>query len=289
MTEAAFDHRPFRDNNKHFLEGYGMHRPEASGLIIGEELMEQRNGGEDSSVAHRDCGSSENGNLNRNNGQPQDADPAGHKASRTFRIEPEPAEPINVGAGGKLIVPREDIGEGIGPETELDLIGPQRLKIRKPGRREWIALDPASELPTRLLIHRPKVDGIEVEYYYVVPELRGAIVDELKMVRVFLCYSFTSRSHFLWPVNVTIDNSWYDSLLSLFGMPREFFGSNAIRVVPDKDKSRYRIRVKPIPTIPTWLGRATDDLLGEALGADRFINSVDHPLYRDLVEGQELD
>lgn len=204
-------------------------------------------------------------------------------------IEREPdAERIMVSGGGKLIVPREDIASDTDVGGELDLRDLQAKKIRKPGRREWIALNQASELPTRLLIHKPKADGIEVEHYYIDPHLRSPIRDELKEVRVFVYYSFVTHSHALWIVNVTIDNSWYESLQPLFGLPSKFLVENAVRVIPDKANSRYRIRHKPMPGGMAWPTKSTQELLGEALGQERFINSADHPIYRDLIDGAEL-
>ena len=203
-------------------------------------------------------------------------------------IHPEPDAGIRVGAGGALEVPREDLGAGIDDEAELDLAGMAAQKVRKPGRREWVALNPALELPTRLLLHKPNPDGIEVEHYYVTPGLRAPIRDELKVVRVFPFYSFLTKTHALWIVTVTPENSWYESLVPLFQQPPEFFSGYAVRVVSDKPSSRYRVKYKPLPGPVTWPDKATQLWLGEALGASRFITSPDHPLYADLTEGDEL-
>ncbi len=205
-----------------------------------------------------------------------------------LRVISEPTEIIKVGAGGILIVPREDIGTEIDGGVELDLVDLQRQKIRKPGRREWIALNRNSELPTRLLLHKPKADGIEIEHFYVAPGLRTPIRDELKEVRVFVYYSFTTHTHALWIVNVTADNSWYESLQRLFGSPLCFFNQNAIRIVSDKSNARYRCFHKPLPSQVVWPTRPTDMLLGEALGEEHFISSPDHSLYQDLIDGEEL-
>ncbi len=175
-----------------------------------------------------------------------------------------------------------DIGE------EMDLQELQAKKIRKPSRREWVALKRDSELPTRLLLHKPKPDAIDTEYYFVVEQLRGPIYDELKEVRVFVYFSFTSKTHALWIANVTIDNSWYESLQPLFQQPASFFTENAIRVKSVRPESRNQIRYKPLPHAPTWPQKSTEELLGEALGEEHFINSPDHPIYRDLIDGAEL-
>lgn len=203
-------------------------------------------------------------------------------------IRPDPPESIRVGAGGKLLVPRENLDDGLDEGTEIDLLSSQPKKIRRPDRREWIAVSPDSELTTRLLLHKPKADGVEVEHYYVHEDLRGPILDELKLARVFVFYSFKTRTHSLWIVNVTLENSWYESMQLLFKQPQDFFAKNAIRVSSDKANSRYRVRWKPLPCEVTWPLKETGELLGEALGADRFITSADHPVYRDLIEGKEL-
>lgn len=212
---------------------------------------------------------------------------AGSVAPTIERVPHE--EPIRVGAGGTLVVPREDIGAEIDEGSELDLAAMIAKKHRKPGRREWIALNPASELPTRMLLHKPKADGMDVDYYYVDPALRGPIRDELKDVRVFVYYSFTTRAHALWIVNVTLENTWYESVAAFLQKPADFFAKNAIKVMSDKDNSRYRVRFKPLPAHVAWPAMSTSQLLGEAIGPSRFITTPDHPLYLDLTEGTELD
>jgi hypothetical protein len=201
------------------------------------------------------------------------------------RVEPEV---IQVGAGGKLVVPREDFDAYLDEGDELDLTSGLPKKVRRLNRHEWIALHHASEHPTVLLFHKPTAEAIEDEHYYVDPALRGPIRDELKPARVFVYYSFTTRSHGLWIVKVTPNNSWYESLHELFKLPAEFFNANAIRIMSDRKAYRYRVRHKSIPHTVSWPQQGTDVLLGEALGPSRFINTADHPLYRELVEGEEL-
>src|SRR5262249_44865427 len=127
-------------------------------------------------------------------------------------LEPEAPDTVRVAAGGKLLVPREDLDADLDDGSELDLVSAQAKQVRKPDRREWIALKRDSEYPTRLLLHKPKADGIEVEHYYVDPALRHPIADELKSTRSFVYYSFKTRSFGIWIVNVTPDNPWYESL-----------------------------------------------------------------------------
>jgi hypothetical protein len=204
-------------------------------------------------------------------------------------IDRVPIEEIRVVGGGTLVVPREDLGDAIDDSTELDLAGMIPLKVRKPGRREWIALNPASKLTTRLLLHKPKGDAtIEVEHFHIARDLRPAIHEELKGVQVFVYYSFAARAHSLWVINVTPENSWYESITTLLEQPSEFFAKFVIRVISDKPNSRYRVKYKPLPGPVAWPKKSTGQLLGEAFGPSRFITRPDHPLYVDLIEGSEL-
>jgi hypothetical protein len=190
-----------------------------------------------------------------------------------------------------LIVPREDLDAGIIDGEELDLAAVQAKEIRKPDRREWFVLNRASELPTRLLLHKPTPDGYEVEHYYVAKSLRGPIIDELKEVRVFICYSCKAQNHFLWVVNVTPDNLWYETLDKLLQHPVEFFATRKFRIYSPRKPAKqdgYRVKVLPLTETVVWPGKSTDVLLGEALGPGRLITSVDHPLYRDLIAGEDL-
>ncbi len=201
-------------------------------------------------------------------------------------IEREPSDRIVVGGGGKLLVPREDIAAEFDVGQELDLKDLRAKKIRKPARLEWIALNRNSELPTRLLIHKPDPDSLNVKHFYVAPNLRSPIRGELKDVRVFLYYSFNTDSHAIWVINVNIENSWYESLQTLLNQPPEFFSENAIRVF--SEKPHYRVKHKPIPGRVEWPTKSTEELFGEALGPERFITTPDHPIYAALIEGGEL-
>jgi hypothetical protein len=206
------------------------------------------------------------------------------------RIEPEEDEKIDVGAIGKLTVPREDVLADLDDGTEVELVNEPAAVLRKPDPEEWFALNLPSELPIKLLVRKLSNGRFpKDEYYYVVKELRAHIPRGLKHVRVFQCYSLTTRSEFLWPVKVTPNNSWYDSIAPLFGQPTDFFEANKIKVYADEVNPRYRVRVNPLVLQVSWSSTPIEDLLGDALGPKRFINSTKHPMYRELTEGKELE
>jgi hypothetical protein len=141
------------------------------------------------------------------------------------------------------------------------------------------------------LIHKPGgPDSIEQEYYYVDPKLRAKIRDDLSQVRIFPYFSTTARQTYLWIVKVSVDNSWYKSLQDrIFRQPPKFFEQKEIKIIAAKELSRYRVkqRERSVKDVP-WPVRPVAELLGEAIGKDHFITAADHPLYAELVSGEEI-
>ena len=84
------------------------------------------------------------------------------------------------------------------------------------GRREWFGLDPARALPTRLLIRNAGPNGLELEYYYVSPEIRGPIREALCDVQVYPFWSYAAQSLCFGLFPSPRDNSWYESILPPF-------------------------------------------------------------------------
>lgn len=215
--------------------------------------------------------------------------PATPDPRSAFPIEREADDAISLGAICPLVVPREELDKDFDDGQELDLASGQALKIRKPNRREWIRLFPEMELPTKLLLHKPSPDSIEVEHFFVDRSLRAPILEELRHVRVLPYFSLNQRLYALLIVNVTPENSWYESMQRMLKQPPEFFRANQIRIYSDKPQSRYRVKHRPLSADVPQPGQSTSDLLGKALGSEHFITTADHPLYRELVDGKELD
>ena len=131
-------------------------------------------------------------------------------------------------------------------------------------------------------------NGMDKQLYYVDPDLRPLIASELKPYRIFVIYSTLIKDFVLWYIKVTIGNSWYDSQLSMFNRPHEYFATHEINVRPDRPATQYRIRSHEIrATELEWPTTDTGILLGEAL-QENFINSAEHEMYRELTDGEVL-
>ena len=187
-----------------------------------------------------------------------------------------------------LVIPRASIADDadVGSDMDQELNDLREKKLRKPGRREWVTLNVESEYPVRALIHKPQKDSPETHYYYVAPELQGPIRDELKLVRLFLYYSAMTEEFAIWPVNVTVGNSWYESIAPLFKKyDQDFFDSNEIKVVPSTENGRYKIRRRAVEESVTWPSQPMEEMVAEAFG-EQLITEPSHEVYADLVAGE---
>ena len=196
---------------------------------------------------------------------------------------------IRVGAGGPLVVPHESLG--LDSSSDLDFAAYQLAPIRRPGKLEWFALKPDRCLETRLLPMVSGPSGMDKEWYYVDPAIRGPIREEIRDCLVYPYFSELHHSLFLWIVTINEGNSWYESLRPALEQPAEFYDSHLIRIISNRLAGKYRRKQKPanVAAMYGWPDRPTAELLGEALGADNFISTPDHPVFRELVAGQDLD
>jgi hypothetical protein len=231
---------------------------------------------------HSDCSSSQNR-------LPKEAEldldsPVVTRGKLDSKAEIEPANTT------PLIIPRASIADDadVGSDMDSELNELREKRLRKPARREWIVLNVETEYPVRLLIHKPQSDSPETLYYYVAPELQGAIRDELKLVRLFLYWSTMTEQFSLWPVNVTEGNSWYESISPLFkNYDQTFFDSHEIKIVPSKELSRYKVRKRPVEETIEWPSRPMEEIVSEAFG-DMLVTEPTHEVYADLVAGELL-
>jgi hypothetical protein len=203
-------------------------------------------------------------------------------------IPAEEPRRIEVGKVGSLSVPSEDIGADDN-SRDIDFTDSMTMQIRRPGRHEWIAFLHALWIHTRLLALQAGPNGLETAYYFVREgPARDLVREDLVGVKVIPYYSFTQRAWKLWIVNVT-DSSWYQSLQPLFEQDANFYQGAAFRVVADRNAGRYRIRTKEAPgPLPKAPAKPVGDMLGEALGPLRFVDSPEHQVIRDLIAGEEF-
>lgn len=186
----------------------------------------------------------------------------------------------------KFVIPAED-DDDLLTENEFDIDAEMDLRIRKAGRNEFFKMNPASMFSAFMLPYKPDPAAMDEATYWVILKLRRKIAPELRKFSYLTCYSCASKRLFIMPVK-TSDTDWYRSLEVLFRQPHEFFETHAIRIKAEKEIGRYRIMFREDTAPVSWPTKSTAELVTDALGAANIISSPDHPVYQDLISGQEL-
>ena len=182
----------------------------------------------------------------------------------------------------------EDLG--LDGSRDLDFSAIQVAPIRRPARHEWFAIRPSLGLETRLLPRVTGPGGIDKEWYYVDYSIRGPIREEIREVIVYPYWSVLYRGLGLLVIGVNEGNSWYESLVPLFRQEAQFYDQHLFRLLSDRTSGKYKVKFKaaPVPSLYRWPDRPTEEFLGEALGEDHFITDASHPVFKELIEGQDL-
>jgi hypothetical protein len=196
-------------------------------------------------------------------------------------------EKVEAGAGAlPPIVPENPGGDfDIGEEFE-DGITP----ILKPKRDEWVRLLVGRAIKVRLYARQRPGQSFQTDYYYVDPAIRRAVAGELRLFTVVPYQSVTLGRVGLLVVPAAEPGAsgWGDSMLALLGKPALWHAGHAVRIRADRERGRYGIRQKPCAEAVTEPTEPTEALLSAALGADRYVRDVTHPVYLQMVEGEEI-
>lgn len=188
---------------------------------------------------------------------------------------------------GSLTIPDESADDGTDDIASL-LTGRGPVTIRRPERRDWIIINRAAAKSVRLAMI--PVDGqYEPEWYYVPQgEVRESLSKELKLVTVVPYYSTLKKRFHLHAFNLAGDSGWADSLHVLFNQAPDWYPQHQVRIVAIREDGRYVVYSKPATAKPVFPTEDTGDLLGEALGPSRIIDSVNHPKYAKVANLGEV-
>lgn len=204
-------------------------------------------------------------------------------------VSPESGEGIKVGAVKLMEVPAVPLGSYSPDGQDTDLSHQVKPELRKPEPFEKFVLCVLQVLETVLLVLRTGVKGFEPRYYFVDPALQAEIAFALKSVVVIPWWSLRDRRWCLWVVNASEESPYFANLKPILEQPEEFYRGVSFTVLSEKESSRYRFRkfseARKFPADP---GRPTGVMLGQAIGARGFIRDVSHPVYEQLIAGEEV-
>jgi hypothetical protein len=127
-------------------------------------------------------------------------------------------------------------------------------------------------------------DREETDDVYFVPKPMRDAFDEGQLKQVRLQLTISRRGTlFIWPIPLVVDGrsmgrTWHESALKA----AEIAKNKWLRIAADKSLSGYRVHLAEgeIPE-PTWPHHSFSELL-EIAFEGRIVQSVDHPVIRDL-------
>ncbi len=172
---------------------------------------------------------------------------------------------------------------------DTDLSNQVRPEICKPDQFEKFMICAQQLFETVLLVLRTGVNGYDVRYYYVELALQREVASAMKAVVVIPWWSFRDRRWSLWVVNASEESSYFANLKPILEQPEEYYRGVSFTVETKKDGGRYRfLKFPETRKFPANPGRPTGLMLGQAIGAQGFIRSIDQPVFKQLTEGEEV-
>lgn len=157
------------------------------------------------------------------------------------------------------------------------------VPVHKPHRNTFFRVHPDEDYCVDCLVFE-RVNGMDRETYWVSPDLRVNLWEDLKKVRLFTCVTKKGTA-FLWPANLPDPTAgsgggraWNESGLVVAEEAKTAW----VRMIADKDLGAYKLfRAKGNLDEPKWPDKSFRQLV-EIAFKGKFIDTPDHPALREL-------
>lgn len=152
------------------------------------------------------------------------------------------------------------------------------IPTRKPHRQEYVRVNPDPEFSFKTAILEMKIDQT---LYIVDPSLWDEFQGEISHMELFTTIN-RQKVLSLWPVKLPDSqgrqNPWHKSAYDAAGMAMKKW----IKIVANRSLGAYEVyQALGELSEPEWPDLTFSEILNIALG-DRYINTLDHPVIRDL-------
>lgn len=171
--------------------------------------------------------------------------------------------------------------------TPLENIGVEKvtltIPVRRPGRNEFFRVHPDPKMAVDWYVLE-RDDDMDHETYWVTEEFRGDLLEELKPVRIFVCIN-KRGTEFLWPARLPgpdnrLGRRWHESALKVADQAKRLW----VKMQGKRDLGAYEMyRAKGDLGNPQWMEKTLSERLRLAFKGDLLIDSVDHPVLRELA------
>ena len=154
------------------------------------------------------------------------------------------------------------------------------VPVQKPPSQMFFRVHPSPDMRLDVLVIELKT---EKETYLVIPELAQALAAEVKPVRLYTCLPRIGGGIFLWHVRLPDDTgreyAWHVSARKA----AEVGMKSWIRVQSNMGMGCYDVMASDHIPEPEWPNITFRELLRIAFGGGRIIDSLDHPVIRQLA------
>ena len=180
---------------------------------------------------------------------------------------PDPFDPASLRLGS-------DYADGLGVKRVITTV-----HCRKPNKTEWFRVRPGDEWSLQTMVL--ETDGLDRATYLVEPSLRDHLTDNLATALIVTCIN-RAGDPFLWRIKLPGSdgraNPWTTSALAAAKQAETHW----CRMVANMGNGDYSLFTSEAGWAePKWPDLDFRELLRIAF-RDRFIDSVDHPIVREL-------
>jgi hypothetical protein len=169
--------------------------------------------------------------------------------------------------------------------TSFDDIAIERVTlvvpVRRPARGEFFRVNASADYSVDWWVLE-RNDDLDRQTYWVTERYRAELLDDLRRVRVFTCVN-KRGTVYLWPCKLPTDNTssrhWAESALRVAEDAKHVW----VKMAGNRDLGAYELfKAQGDLGEPIWPDKSFSDLLRLAFDNGRLIDSLDHPVLREL-------
>lgn len=166
--------------------------------------------------------------------------------------------------------------------TSDEALGVERpllnVPVCKPNKQSFFRAHPDPDMTLLARVIELKDQG---ETFLLTPEVADVLFGESKLVALTTCMT-RQNSVFLWPVPVSVggerENAWHATARQSC----EIAKTKWVRMQANRSAGQYDVTTSVAIPDPVWPSHTLRDLLRIAFGGDRLVESLDHPVVRQL-------
>jgi hypothetical protein len=166
--------------------------------------------------------------------------------------------------------------------TSDEALGVERpllnVPVTKAGKQSFFRAHPSPDMTILVRIIDLKDQG---EVFLLTPEVAEVLYGESRLVALTTCITRQGLV-FLWPVPVSVGGERENAWNATARQAAEIATTKWVRMQSNRAAGQYDVTTSVAIPEPVWPKHTLPELLRIAFGGDRLIQSLDHPVVRQL-------